>query len=75
MARVPRVRGTEMIRFLETKGFGHVRTKGSHYVLKNSRGKIVVVPVHGSEVLGRGLTRKILQDADIPIKEFITYFQ
>jgi len=64
-----------MIRFLETKGFGHVRTKGSHYVLKNSRGKIVVVPVHGSEVLGRGLTRKILQDADIPIKEFITYFQ
>jgi len=75
MPKVPRISGKDMIRFLKTKGFHQiVRIKGSHYVMKNTAGKFTVVPVHGSETLGIGLIRKILQDADVCIEDFAKYW-
>lgn len=50
------------------------RIKGSHHVLKNQSGKIVVAPVHGSETLGIGLIRRILADVDISTQDFTKYF-
>ncbi|RKX40541.1 MAG: hypothetical protein DRP23_02805 [Thermotogae bacterium] len=72
--RFPRVTGKEMIQFLRSQGFNIVRIKGSHHVLRNLEGKIVTVPVHGNETLGIGITRKILQQVNIPPEKFIEYF-
>jgi len=53
--RFPRVSGEELLRFLQDRGFVVVRVKGSHHVLRNAAGKMVVVPVHRGETLGTGL--------------------
>ena len=71
--RFPRVTGKDMIRFLQSQGFRVVRIKGSHHVLQNPEGRIVVVPVHGGETLGIGITRKILQQSGVKIEDFLRY--
>jgi len=71
--RFPRVSGKEMIQFLLTQGFKVVRIKGSHYILRNPEGRIATVPVHKNEILGIGITRKILQQADIPPEKFVKF--
>ena len=45
-SELPRISGKRMVKFLEKKGLTVVRIRGSHNVLKNKKGKIVVVPVH-----------------------------
>lgn len=73
--KVPRVSGKEMLNFLESIGFECIRIKGSHHVLRNQSGKVVVVPVHGNETLGIGLIRKILASADVSIQDFTQYME
>ena len=73
--RFPRVTGKEMIQFLRAQGFSVIRVKGSHYILRDPEGRITTVPVHGNETLGIGITRKILQQADISPEKFIEYFR
>jgi predicted RNA binding protein YcfA (HicA-like mRNA interferase family) len=65
MAKTPRLTGKELIKILKSKGFVVVRIKGSHHILKNSEGKVTVIPVHGNEVIGAGLLAKILADCEI----------
>lgn len=73
--RFPRVTGKAMLSFLKKKGFEVVRIRGSHYVLKHTLKPLTtVIPIHGNELLGIGLTRKILQDTDILPEEFIDFF-
>jgi len=72
--RFPRVSGEELLRFLQDGGFAVVRVKGSHHVLKNAVGKMVVVPVHKGETLGIGLLRKILREAGISLTDYQSYF-
>jgi len=73
-SRLPRITGKEMIAFLVSKGFRVVRVRGSHHVLENSQGKITVIPVHRSEVLGPGLIKEILLQSEISSDEFVEYF-
>lgn len=54
-----------VIRALERAGFEVQRQTGSHVRLKHADGRVVTVPVHASQDVGRGLLRKILRDADI----------
>ncbi|MGB9789210.1 MAG: type II toxin-antitoxin system HicA family toxin [Thermotoga caldifontis] len=63
-----------MIEFLQKMGFFVVRVHGSHHVLKNAKGTTVVVPVHSNETLGIGIIRKILNQAEIDVKDFSDYF-
>ena len=65
MAKTPRLTGKELIRILKSYGFEVVRVKGSHHILKNSTGKITVIPVHSNEIIGQGLLAKILSDCEI----------
>jgi predicted RNA binding protein YcfA (HicA-like mRNA interferase family) len=46
-------------------GFGVVRVKGSHHFLRHPDGRSTVVPAHAGEVLGPGITAKILRDCDL----------
>jgi predicted RNA binding protein YcfA (HicA-like mRNA interferase family) len=70
MTRLPRLRGSDLIGVLKRAGFELTRIRGSHHFLRHGDGRTTVVPVHGSEVIGPGLLRKILRDCDMTLDEF-----
>ncbi len=51
----------KVIKALEKIGFLPIRQKGSHIILKNGEGVIIVVPKHAGEDIGRGLLMKIIR--------------
>ncbi|MCG3209165.1 MAG: hypothetical protein FOGNACKC_02784 [Anaerolineae bacterium] len=65
MGKLPIVTAKELLRILEELGFVIVRQKGSHIRLKHSDGRVVTVPIHSGQDIGRGLLRKILRDVEI----------
>ena len=73
MAVLPMLTAREVIRALERAGFQIQRQTRSHARLKHPDGRVVTVPIHASQDIGRGLLRKILRDADLSREEFIAY--
>jgi predicted RNA binding protein YcfA (HicA-like mRNA interferase family) len=71
MAKLPILRANELIRALEGAGFQIIRQRGSHVRMKHPDGRIVTVPVHPGQDIGRGLLRKILRDAELTREAFI----
>ena len=70
MPHAPRIRGNDFIKALHSVGFDVIRVKGNHHFLKHTDGRTTVVPVHVGEIIGPGLLRKILYDADLEVAEF-----
>jgi predicted RNA binding protein YcfA (HicA-like mRNA interferase family) len=70
MARLPRLRGREVIAALRRTGFVVLRIKGSHHLLRHPDGRSTVVPVHAGETIGPGLLGKILKDVEVEPEEF-----
>lgn len=70
MPQLPILKPRELIAALEKAGFGIVRQKGSHVRLQHEDGRVVTVPVHAGQDIGRGLLRKILRDAELSRDEF-----
>jgi predicted RNA binding protein YcfA (HicA-like mRNA interferase family) len=60
MPRLPVLKATELI-----------RQKGSHVRMKHPEGRVVTVPVHPGQDVGRGLLRKVLRDAELTRDEFM----
>ena len=54
---------------LESAGFTHVRTKGSHAVYRHPDGRVAVIPQHG--VVKRGTLASILRQAGLTTDEFL----
>jgi predicted RNA binding protein YcfA (HicA-like mRNA interferase family) len=71
MAKLPVLKADELIRALEKSGFQIIRQKGSHVRMKHPDGRVVTVPVHRGQGIGRGLLRKILRDAELTRQAFI----
>ena len=73
MARLPMVTGRDVVRALERGGFSVIRIKGSHHFIRHDTDptRQTVVPVHGSEDLGRPILRKILTDVGMTPEEFM----
>lgn len=71
MARLRPLPARDVIKALRKLGFEPVRVKGSHVILKHPDGRLVVVPVHPGEEIGRGLLRKIIGEAMVSVEEFI----
>lgn len=65
MPGLPVLKAVELVRALENAGFQVVRQKGSHVRMKHPDGRVVTVPVHPGQDIGRGLLRKILRDAEL----------
>ena len=65
MTRLPRLNGVELVAALAKAGFEVVRVRGSHHFLRHQDGRSTVVPAHAGEVLGPGVTAKILRDCDV----------
>ena len=72
MTRLPRLKGREVMRLLEKVGFRVIRTRGSHFFLKHSDGRVTSVPVHAGEIIGPGLLRSILRDIDMSIEDLLS---
>ncbi len=71
MPPLPILNARQIIVALEKAGFEIIRQKGSHVRLRHPDGRVVTVPVHKGQDIGRGLLRKILRDADLTREEFI----
>ena len=65
MPRLPVLRPEQLLNALERAGFHLVRQRGSHARLKHKDGRVVTVPLHSGQDIGRGLLRKILRDAEL----------
>lgn len=61
----------KVIKVLVRLGFKPVRQRGSHVILKREDGKVIVVPVHRGEEIGRGLLSKIIKDTGLTREEFL----
>lgn len=65
MSRLLPVTGRQMCKILELSGFVKVHQVGSHVRYAHPDGRRSVVPVHGNEELGVGLTKEILKQVKI----------
>ena len=65
MTRLPRLTGAELIAALGKAGCEVIRVRGSHHFLRHPDGRSTVIPAHSGEVLGPGITSKILRDCDL----------
>ena len=71
MPRLPVLKATELIRALEKAGFQVIRQKGSHVRMQHPDGRVVTVPVHPGQDIGRGLLRKVIRDAELTRDELV----
>ena len=71
MTRLPSLNGEQIVKALGKAGFQVFRQRGSYVYLKHPDGRATVVPAHKGESVGRGLLRKIIQDADLGREEFL----
>ncbi len=70
MSKLPRdVSGIDAIKALKKAGYTPVRQRGSHVILENQDGRLIVVPLH--KRLKTGLLRAIIKEAGLTIEEFI----
>jgi predicted RNA binding protein YcfA (HicA-like mRNA interferase family) len=75
MTRLPTISPGRMIKFLEEMGFIKIRQRGSHIFFRHADGRTATVPFHQGEDLGRGLTIKILHDADFSREIFLAWLE
>jgi predicted RNA binding protein YcfA (HicA-like mRNA interferase family) len=68
--KMPTITATTMIEFLSSHGFEQVRQNGSHKFFKHPDGRTATVPDHKGDDLGRGITKKILTDAEMTREYF-----
>jgi predicted RNA binding protein YcfA (HicA-like mRNA interferase family) len=71
MPKLPVIKPKKWIKILHQLGFLEIRQKGSHlffYRQKDNSG--TVIPIHQKEI-GRGLTRKILNEINLMPEEYI----
>jgi predicted RNA binding protein YcfA (HicA-like mRNA interferase family) len=65
------VRGADIARALEKRGFTLSRVRGSHHIFHSSDGaRRVVVPYHGNRVIPPGTLANILRQAEITDEDF-----
>jgi len=73
MSKFPIITAREIIAFLKHLGFVEMRKKGSHKFFKHPDGRTATVPDHRGEDLGRGITRKILNDIEVSKEDFMKW--
>ncbi len=70
MPKLPRVTARQIIAVLERSGFQLVRQSGSHRIYRNTAGRRVTVPFHGTKTLHPKVLRSVLRDAGIQPADF-----
>ncbi len=60
---------------LEKLGFQQMRQKGSHLFMQHPDGRTGIIPVHPGEDIGKGMIRKIINDAKITREAWLELIQ
>jgi len=60
-----------VIKALEKIGFVQIRQKGSHLFMRHPDGRTTLITVHPGEDIGKGMIRKIMNDAKITREEWL----
>jgi len=68
VTRLPILSGRSIVKALAKLGYQEVRQRGSHIRLTCPGKTSITVPDY--KVVGRGLLRKILRDAELSVEEF-----
>jgi predicted RNA binding protein YcfA (HicA-like mRNA interferase family) len=72
MSIVPILAARAVMQKLIRAGFRFLYAKGSHYFFRHPlTKKTTAIPLHGGKDIGRGLLKKILNQAGLTIKEFL----
>ncbi len=70
--KLPIVSGKEAVKAFQKLGYAPIRQTGSHIRMKHqSDSSKIPITIPNHKVLGKGLLRKLLRDADITAEEFI----
>jgi len=72
MPKIPRISSKQLIKAFEKMGFSKVGQKGSHIKMKDSTGKVVIIPDHKNIKLGT-LKKGILNPLNISVSELIDF--
>jgi predicted RNA binding protein YcfA (HicA-like mRNA interferase family) len=67
--RLPALTARQILAILQRHGFVRTRQSGSHVVLRHPDGRRTTVPMHAGRDLGRGLLRRIMQDANLTVED------
>jgi predicted RNA binding protein YcfA (HicA-like mRNA interferase family) len=74
MPKVPRIAGDKAVGAFCKAGYQVDRQKGSHCILKHPDKTIrLSILVHAGRILGRGLLRRLIKDADLTVEQFREY--
>jgi len=68
VSRLPILSGRAIVKALAKVGYCEVRQRGSHIRLACPGKRSITVPDH--KVVGRGLLKKILRDAELSAEDF-----
>ena len=71
MTEIKPLPAKKVIKALEKLGFEQLRQKGSHLFMRHPDGRTTIVPIHSTKDIGKGLIRKIVNDAKISREEWI----
>lgn len=71
MSYLPILSFRELKKILNKLGYNAVRQNGSHVIFANRDRCTIVVPNHKGRKMGKGLLRKLINDLNISVKEFI----
>ncbi|MSU55968.1 MAG: addiction module toxin, HicA family [Candidatus Taylorbacteria bacterium] len=71
MPQLPILSGREVVKALERGGYKIVRQRGSHIRMASLARPQWPVTVPRHKTIGRGLLRKIIQDAGLSIEQFL----
>lgn len=72
MPKLPVLSGREVVKILQKQGYEHVRTTGSHAILrKQSEGKTTVIPVPLHKELAPGTLLSIIHQTGLTKEEFV----
>jgi len=76
MSKLPAIKGWQLIHFLKRINFVVVRQRGSHVLMKDGAGQIVIVPTHKKKDLPKGLLSAIInEDLQLTHDEFYELFE
>ena len=76
MSKLPAIKGWQLIHFLKRLNFVMVRQRGSHVLLKDNEGRVVIVPTHQGKDLPKGLLTAIIkEDLKLTHEEFYELFE
>jgi predicted RNA binding protein YcfA (HicA-like mRNA interferase family) len=67
MPKLPVLSGIEVVKILQHAGFTHMRTTGSHAIMRN-KSKVIPVPLHPE--LAKGTLLSIIRQSGMKKEEF-----